>query len=201
MTDLLFWPSWILVLAACIATGLILLPVWLWSKSRRRAQALRREVIVWRSEKLLRSQSPLDLEISGIKRKSLLLRFADQEISFVGRRIKWSIPFGKVKRWKIFDQNSPNPDFVNTGPQIWNLELQDSTNLYTLDASFINDSEALDLIKAACVKAFGSNDDTALEGLLLELAKHERLLHEINSGNANMKKKDSNQSSSVSPTV
>lgn len=186
MPEILVWPAWFIVVFICIVAFLILIPFWAWSASRRRIQSLRREVMLWRSEKLLQSPLPLDLEITGIKRKDWMLRFSEQHVSYVGRKRKWLIPFVKIKSWRVFDQNR-HPDFVNSGPQIWNLELKDSGLTYLLDSEFVNDSEADQLIRSACVRAFGANESTSLEGLRMELARSERLLHEINSGNINRK--------------
>jgi hypothetical protein len=66
--------------------------------------------------------------------------------------------------------------------------VQDSTLTHKLDSVFIKDSEARELIQAACVRAFGANECTSLEGLQVELARAERLLHEVNSGNVNMRR-------------
>ena len=188
MLEVVAWPSWLLVAAICVVTFLIFTPLWLWSASRRRIKSLRREVMLWRSVKLLQSSSPLELQITGIKHKEVALRFADEHISYFGKKRKWSVPFVKIKSWRVFDQNChPNPDFVNSGPQLWNLELEGSGLSYSLDAGFINDSEADQFIKSACVRAFGANSSTSLEGLQMELAKTERLLHEVNSGNINKK--------------
>jgi hypothetical protein len=187
MPDILTWPLWLIWFIPCAVTFLVLFPLWVWSISRRRIKSLRREVTLWRSEKLLQSQSPLDLEITGIQRKSWALRFVADQISYRGKKFNWTIPFGKIKQWRVFDQNA-QPGFANSGPAILNLEVQDSDMRYRLDSDFVNDSEADDLIRAACVRAFGSNETTILQGLQMELARTERLLHEINSGNINRSK-------------
>jgi hypothetical protein len=186
MRDLLALPLWALVVIPPLLTFVFLLPLWAWSKSRRRIRSLRREVMLWRSEKLLQSHFELNLEVTGIKRRSLSLRFRDRQINYAGKKSTWSVPFEKVKRWRIFDENA-QPDFVNSVP-IWNLEVQDSAYTHTLDSAFIEDSEARELIQAACVRAFGANESTSLEGLQVELARTERLLHEVNSGNIKMRR-------------
>jgi hypothetical protein len=73
-------------------------------------------------------------------------------------------------------------------PLLWNVEFKDSKNAHTLDAKFIENSESLELIKVACVRAFGANTQTPLEGLRVELARSERILHAMNSDNINMKR-------------
>jgi hypothetical protein len=182
-------PAWLAWLSMCGTTGLVLLPVWYVSHNRRRQRSLRLETMLWRADKLLQSAEPLELKISELKRKSLFLHFSEGKIHYKGKKIQWQIPFTKVKSWDIYDVNGKiGSDFSNSMPFLWNIEFKDSKNAYTLDASFIENSESLVLIKAACVRAFGSNAATPLEGLRLELARSERLLHEINSGNINMKR-------------
>jgi hypothetical protein len=185
LLSLTYWFVWLCV---CITTVLVLLPLWYVSHNRRKQRSLRSEITVWRADKLLQSAESLDLKISELKRKTLFLRFSKAKIYYQGKRIQWEIPFGKVKSWRVYDVNaSSNPKFSNSMPPLWNAEFKDSKNAHTLDAKFIENSESLELIKAACVRAFGSNGQTQLEGLRLELARSERLLHEINSGNINMK--------------
>jgi hypothetical protein len=178
-------PAWLVWLAMCGTTALALSPIWDVSHNRRRQQSLRLETMLWRADKLLQSAEPLDLKISELKQKTLFLHFSDGKIYFKGKKIQWEIPFTKVKSWDIYNVNK---DFSNSMPLLWNIEFKDSKNAYTLDASFIENSQSFELIKAACVRAFGSNAATSLEGLRVELARSERILHEINSGNINMRR-------------
>jgi hypothetical protein len=180
-------PAWLVWLGMCSITVLALLPIWYVSHSRRRQQSLRLETILWRADKLLQSAEPLDLKISELKQKNFFLHFSNGKIYYKGKKNQWEILFTKVKSWNIYDVHGKiGSDFSNSMPFLWNIEFKDSKYAYTLDASFIENSESLELIKAACVRAFGSNAATPLEGLRLELARSERLLHKINSGNINM---------------
>ncbi len=182
-------PYWILWLGICSFTGLTLLPIWYVSYGRRKVESLRLETTLWRAEKLLQSAEPVNIQISELRNKALHLDFSNERVCYEGKKIKWQIPFNKVKTWRIYDVNAiGNPASSGDEPVLWNAEFKDSQNAYTLDATFIKNSESLELLKAVCVRAFGSNTQTTLEGLRVELAKSERLLHEINSGNINMKR-------------
>jgi hypothetical protein len=118
-----------------------------------------------------------------------MLNFSDNKVSYSGRKIHWQLVFNKVISWRIYDVNAESNQLSSEkDPEQWNAEFRDNKNIYTLDAEFIENSESLELLKAACLRAFGSNAQTHLEGLRVELARSERLLHEINSGNINMKR-------------
>lgn len=181
-------PFWLIWLATCFTAGIVLLPIWYVSHNRRRQRSLRLEVTLWRADKLLQSAEPLNLRISELRDKTLFVDFSNEIISYCGKKIQWQLPFEEVKSWRVYDANARSNELSSEiEPALWVAEFKDNSNAYTLDGSFIENSESIELLKAACVRAFGSNEQTQLEGLRLELAKSERILHQINSGNINVK--------------
>jgi hypothetical protein len=181
-------PAWVLSLGICGLIVVLLLPFWWVLRPSDQARLLRAAIASQKAEKLLKSVEPISIQITERKTPSLLLRFADEKIHYRGRAVHWELPFVRVKSWRIFDSlNTGNSDFVNSGRNLWNVEFKDSSKTYSLDALFIEESESLDLVKAACACALGSNSQTRLEGLRLELTRSERLLHQVNSGNMSMK--------------
>ncbi len=186
---LLSLPDWIVWIGVCSITALALLPEWYISRNRLRERSLRLETMIWRADKLLQSTEPLNLQISELNNKALTLDFSNERIFYRGKKIQWQVTFKEIRSWRIYDVNVWSTSVASKKRSaVWSAEFKDSKNAYTLDGSFIKNSESLELLKAACVCALGSNSQTRLEGLRVELARSERILHEINSGNINMRR-------------
>ena len=108
----------------------------------------------------------------------MYLEFSHEKLSFQGKSVRWSLPVNKIKSWRVYDSYAV--DGYDGDLTDWNAEFIDGENVYKLDKKFIENSLSLLLIKAACVRALGSNKDTLLEGLRQEVVKTNALLHKIN---------------------
>jgi hypothetical protein len=173
---MLLLPFWVLLISLCSAVALLLLPAWLISHTRFKAKTLRLEQIASRAETLLQTVGSVQLRISERKRPHYYLDFLDTKISYFGKEKQWTFDAQKIQKWRVYDRN----EFADSTLPDWNAEFVDSKQSYKLDKNFIENSESLLLIKAACVRTLGSNKDTLLEGLQQEVAKANSQIYKIN---------------------
>lgn len=172
---LLSLPPWIWLITIGFVVVLELLPP---SRRSLKEKRLRLQQSAFQADKLLQSVGSFELRISEFEKKNLHLEFSHEKLSFQGKNVRWSLPVNKIKSWRVYDSYAI--DGYDGDLTDWNAEFADGENVYTLEKKFIENSLSLLLIKAACVRAFGSNKDTVLEGLQQEVAKTNALAYKIN---------------------
>lgn len=174
------------VLGLCALVAILLSPLVYYYRVKAIRKSHRAETVAWRAATLLKGFGSFELKISALTKPNLTLAFDKESIAFDGKTYQWKLPFSKIRTWRFFDQNDRYPDFSSSLPFEWNFEFAGSQSKYCFDTGFVNDAAAFELIKAASVRALGANDQCTLEGLLLEIARSERLLHAANSNNVNV---------------
>jgi hypothetical protein len=171
---LLSLPPWIWLITIGFVVVLELLPP---SRRSFMEKRLRLQQVALHADKLLQSIGSFELRIFEFQNENLYLDFSHGKLSYQGKKVRWSTPVNQIKSWRVYDSYAV--DGYDGDLADWNAEFIDGENVYTLDKKFIENSLSLLLIKAACVRAFGSNKDTVLEGLQQEVAKTNALLLKI----------------------